>query len=50
MGYLICDNCGGYYELQEGELPGDFSNKCECGGNLKYTESMDALKPQNKKH
>ena len=23
-GYLICDKCGGYYELQRGEKPGDF--------------------------
>jgi hypothetical protein len=21
---LICDKCGGYYELQRGEKPGDF--------------------------
>ena len=34
MGYLICDKCGGYYELQPGEKPEDFSNECECGGKL----------------
>jgi ribosomal protein S27E len=35
MGYLICDNCEGYYELQDGESPDDFEN-CQCGGNLKH--------------
>ncbi|HEX3013522.1 MAG TPA: hypothetical protein VHO92_04545 [Methanobacterium sp.] len=32
-GYLVCSECGGYYELQEGENPEDFS-VCECGGEL----------------
>jgi hypothetical protein len=35
-GYLECDNCRGYYELQDGESPEDF-NECECGGKLLYT-------------
>lgn len=34
-GYLICDKCGGYYELQEGESLEDYE-ECECGGKLKY--------------
>ncbi len=33
LGYLECDNCKGYYELQNGESPEDFS-ECECGGRL----------------
>lgn len=33
--YLICEKCGGYYELQSGESPEDFQ-ECECGGKLKY--------------
>lgn len=41
MSYLVCDNCGGYYELQPGETPDDFSDKCECGGNLKYVQDLD---------
>lgn len=41
MGYLICEKCEGYYELQQGESPGDFSDECECGGKLKYVESFD---------
>ncbi|KYC48910.1 MAG: 50S ribosomal protein L40e [Candidatus Methanofastidiosum methylothiophilum] len=39
MGYLVCDKCGGYYELQEGESPDDFG-VCECGGELKYTKTI----------
>ena len=35
-GYLICDSCGGFYELQTGEKADDFSDECECGGNLKH--------------
>ena len=35
IGYLECDNCKGYYELQNGESPEDFS-ECECGGKLVY--------------
>ena len=38
-GYLECENCGGYYELQHRESPEDF-DKCQCGGNLKYIQSM----------
>jgi hypothetical protein len=36
-GYLICNQCNGYYELQENESPEDFE-KCECGGSLNYHE------------
>jgi len=39
MGYIICEKCGGYYELQPGEHPEDF-NKCNCGGKLKYERNM----------
>jgi hypothetical protein len=37
MGYLICEKCGGYYELQKGESLSDF-DCCQCGGKLKYYE------------
>ncbi len=40
MTYLICERCGGYYQLQEGERVEDFSDECECGGKLFYTESL----------
>ncbi len=39
MPYLVCDICGGYYELQEGESPEDFVGECECGGKLKHIKS-----------
>ncbi len=39
MGYLVCEECGGYYELQEGESIEDFGT-CQCGGNLKYARSV----------
>lgn len=45
MGYLICDKCKGYYQLQEGESPEDFSKNCECGGNLIYKENLDFNSP-----
>lgn len=34
-GYLVCSECKGYYELQEGENPEDFY-ECECGGILEF--------------
>jgi len=40
-GYLVCDKCQGYYRLQEGESPEDFSEYCECGGNLKYYKKLN---------
>lgn len=41
MGYLICDQCGGYYELKEGESPEDFEINCECGGILKTINNLE---------
>jgi hypothetical protein len=41
-GYLICENCNGYYQLQEGESPSDF-DLCECGGHLNYQESPNFI-------
>jgi len=40
-GYLVCESCGGYYELQSGESPEDFSDVCECGGELLYKMSLE---------
>jgi hypothetical protein len=40
MGYLICDKCRGYYELQKGESAEDF-DKCQCGGKLRYVNNLD---------
>ncbi|AXV39046.1 HEAT repeat domain-containing protein [Methanobacterium sp. BAmetb5] len=40
MGYLVCQECGGYYKLQEGESKDDFVS-CECYGTLVYVESIE---------
>lgn len=42
MGYLVCEKCGGYYSLKEGESPTDFA-ECRCGGKLVYMDSLDEL-------
>lgn len=39
MAYLICEECGGYYELEDGESPEDLDH-CECGGKLRYVKSI----------
>jgi len=43
QGFLLCDICGGFYELQEDELPRDFET-CQCGGKLKYVLYPDGSK------
>jgi hypothetical protein len=40
MGYLACNQCGGYYRLLDDESPSDFDENCECGGKLEYFESL----------
>ena len=32
--FLVCDQCGGYYQLQTGESVDDFFNEYDCGGRL----------------
>jgi len=32
--YLVCNSCGGYYELKPGESPETFDCACDCGGQL----------------
>ncbi|BAM69440.1 hypothetical protein [Methanothermobacter sp. CaT2] len=39
-GYLICTQCGGYYQLEDGEDPSDFDS-CECGGSLGYYSTLE---------
>lgn len=36
---MVCEKCGGYYELNEGESPEDF-DRCQCGGKLKYCKIL----------
>jgi hypothetical protein len=45
-GYLICNNCGGYYELQAGESPEDFDLECDCGGRLIQNTTDSLLPPE----
>lgn len=49
MGYLICDECAGYYELKAGESPEDFS-QCQCGGHLRYVDEIKDLSFTDKLH
>jgi|GEM_PF-3601444 len=46
-GYLVCDNCHGVYELQAGEKPDDFSDECECGGQLYFTKTISKIPMSN---
>lgn len=39
-GYLICEDCSGYYELQKGESPEDF-DECSCGGKLVFSSNLN---------
>jgi K+-sensing histidine kinase KdpD len=43
MGYLVCKKCRGYYKLQSGEYSTDFTDKCACGGKLRYAHSIDIV-------
>ncbi len=45
LNYLVCNRCGGYYELQHGESPSEFDLECECGGQLIQTTRSSLLPP-----
>lgn len=47
MGYLVCTDCKGYYELQPGEKPEDFTINCTCGGELAYVKNLEYYKDNN---
>lgn len=38
--FLVCNKCGGYYELQKGESADDYSLECDCGGHLDEKTSI----------
>lgn len=42
-GYMICNNCGSYYEIHEDESSKDFPDKCECSGTFKYIAIPNSL-------
>lgn len=39
-GYLVCDKCKGFYELDADESPDNFELECECGGKLEFKERL----------
>ena len=41
-GFIFCEKCNGYYELQPGEYKENFDN-CDCGGKLKFVETIEAV-------
>ena len=41
MSYIVCEKCGIYHKLKEGESPEDFKT-CKCGGNLKYIQNFNS--------
>lgn len=43
MSYLVCEECGKYYQLDEGKSSFSY-DKCECGGKLTYTDSLKGFK------
>ena len=47
--YLYCDECNGYYVLNPGESPEDFSDKCECGGHLILGEMAEKTEEEKLK-
>jgi hypothetical protein len=40
MSYLVCEECGKYYELDEGKSSFSYE-KCPCGGKLTYTDTLN---------
>lgn len=47
MRYLVCEKCGGHYELKPGESIDDFIG-CECGGKFKYSRKIDKIENNDK--
>ena len=43
MSYLVCEECGKCYELDEGKSSFSYE-KCDCGGKLTYTDSLNEIK------
>ena len=49
LNYLVCNNCGGYYELQPGESSDNFDLECACGGHLvqSTSDSLVSYEPKD---
>lgn len=39
--FLVCQKCGGYYQLEPGESMDDFECLCNCGGRLEYKTTLE---------
>jgi|WetSurMetagenome_2_1015567.scaffolds.fasta_scaffold589657_2 hypothetical protein len=48
MKYLVCEICGGYYQLMDEESINDFDS-CQCGGKLYIVEEKDEIEIQSPK-
>ncbi len=46
MSYLVCEECGNYYELKEGKDSFSYE-KCSCGGKLRYTDTLNEKNNSN---
>ena len=46
MSYLVCDECGKYYELKEGKSSFNYE-KCSCGGKLTYIGTLKGMENYN---
>ena len=42
MSYLVCEECGKSYELNEGKSSFSYE-KCPCGGKLTYTDTLNGI-------
>ena len=42
MSYLVCEQCGKYYEINEGKESFSY-DKCECGGKLTYSTDVNGI-------
>lgn len=42
-GYLVCEDCNEYYQLQPSESPKEFTDECECGGKLIFVKNLNDL-------
>jgi len=43
MSYLVCEECGKHYELNEGKSSFSYE-KCQCGGKLTYHDTLNEIK------
>ena len=46
MGYLICSKCKGYYQITDGQSPGNYTDQCSCGGKIRYVDNLDIVDPR----